>query len=431
MNKGPRSLVGAAAIVLIALFATAASANVKGRVQASLAENGELWQGQQITVHFDLETTGFSFTDVHLQLPDVPGAILMQTDTTTIKLTERRNGETWQILRYPLALYPQRPGLITVPPLSARFSSSASFGSEERTFDLRGESLTLTVQRPPGLAPGTSVISSEAFELNYQREPEKASFEAGDAVRLRLTRKARDISGMFFDPLPPADMEGVSVYSAAPRIEDEVVRGALTGVRTDEMTWLFEQPGQYQLPGFSFEWWDPQSGQLKQSTIPPLTAEVTSGPASGAALAPSPSREDWISYLALAATLCLAALLWRFRIPLTIRRGGRDRLKLVIKACQSNDALRAYQGLARWVTESPATASRAGGKHIRTPTEFARSLGRKDFADAIEELQLSLIGENTEWRGTQLAAILQAVNKEFNHGHARSRQYDLPNFNPR
>ena len=92
-----------------------------------------------VTLYLDLKTTGFSFSDTHFNLPDVGNAFLMQTDSTTIKLTEKSGGEAWQVLRYPLALFPQRAGKLEVPAIGVRFSSSAGYGSKKRDFQFATE----------------------------------------------------------------------------------------------------------------------------------------------------------------------------------------------------------------------------------------------------------------------------------------------------
>ena len=49
----------------------------------SVEQDQDIWAGQQVTLDLDLKTTGFSFSNTHFNLPEVSGAFLMQTDTTT------------------------------------------------------------------------------------------------------------------------------------------------------------------------------------------------------------------------------------------------------------------------------------------------------------------------------------------------------------
>ena len=94
--------------LLIFMPPAVADDELKAKVTISVQQNGEVWRGQQVTLNLDLKTTGFSFSNTHFNLPEVSGAFLMQTDTTTIKSSKTIEGVAWQIIRYPLALYPQR-----------------------------------------------------------------------------------------------------------------------------------------------------------------------------------------------------------------------------------------------------------------------------------------------------------------------------------
>ena len=131
--------------MVLSPVAIAQENDIQATVAVSIQQQGEYWVGQQLTIDLDLKTTGFSFSDTHFNLPEVSNAFLMQTDTTTIKLSENQGGESWQIVRYPHALYPQKSGLQKVPPISVRFSSSAGYGTPVKDFEFQTEPLELTI----------------------------------------------------------------------------------------------------------------------------------------------------------------------------------------------------------------------------------------------------------------------------------------------
>ena len=67
--------------------------DVKAAVSAGIQKDSEIWAGQQVTVDLDLKTSGLSFSNTHFNLPEVSNTFLMQTDTTTIKLSEKKEGQ--------------------------------------------------------------------------------------------------------------------------------------------------------------------------------------------------------------------------------------------------------------------------------------------------------------------------------------------------
>ena len=151
-------------ILLIGLLlphcVVAEDGDVKADVAISIQQDQYIWAGQQVTLNLDLKTTGFSFSNSQFNLPEVPGAFLMQIDTTTVKLTENIDGQTWQIIRYPLALYPQQAGRLQIPSIAVRFSTSAGYGSTSMPFEFHTKPLDLTVNAPPGVKDGALVITT-------------------------------------------------------------------------------------------------------------------------------------------------------------------------------------------------------------------------------------------------------------------------------
>jgi hypothetical protein len=407
-------------------------AEVKGRVNIGLTHAQQAWLGQQVNINLDLETSGFSFSDIQFNLPEVGGAILMQPDTTTIKLTESRLGEQWQILRYPLVLYPQKSGVVTVPPVSVRFQSSAAFGEEPRNFDLRTGSLTLRVMQPPGTLPGERIVSTTAYEMHYEWQPEGTAFTVGDALQLRVTQRAAGVSGMFLEPVPGHEDAGFSLYVEPPEIEDRVNRGVLTGWRTDRLTWVFEQPGQYGFPAHGFQWWDPQAQQLKQSRMPAWSLEVAANPlvaaSDGAAFANVPGAVRPV--LLLFALLAALGLAWRFLPRVPWRSGPSDvnteqeRFKQLLRACRDHDARRTYALLSRWL------ASLQLSEPALSASQFALQLGNRDLLRQVQGLQTALIQDDPGWSGTELRRLLVQVREGRRLPVRSDRAYHLLPINP-
>ena len=219
--------------MLLPLSLPAQDNDVRAGASISMELGQEIWAGQQVTLDLDLKTTGFSFSNSHFSLPEVSGAFLMQTDTTTVKLTEKINGQDWQIVRYPLALYPQKAGLLEVPSINVRFTTSAGFGSEEKAFEFETGPLELNVMLPPGAKPGDLVVTTTSFDLEYDWQPATAITKTGDAVTLTVNRRAGDISAMLLPPIPVFRTDGLASYPQTPEINDQTDRGDLMGVRNE------------------------------------------------------------------------------------------------------------------------------------------------------------------------------------------------------
>jgi len=258
----------------------------------------------------------------------------MQTDTTTIKTTKKIDNRDWQILRYPLALYPQRAGLLEVPPINVRFVTSAGFGTPSKAFEFVTQATQLTITLPPGVKPGDLVVTTDSFKLDYDWQPATGAANTGDAVTLSVIRKASDISAMLLPPLPVFRVEGLAAYPQTPGVKDQADRGDLTGERSDAITWIVEKPGVYKIPGIRFQWWDPGRKVLSEKVIPALELEVAANPAfaSGPSTQEMPgfraSPKVWGMVVALLALLVSLGWLARPYLDPELRKALLDDLLL-------------------------------------------------------------------------------------------------------
>ena len=424
--------------LLLPLPVFAADNQVKAGVAVSINQSRDTWSGQQLTLNLDLKTTGFSFSNVHFNLPDVRDAFLMQTDTTTIKLTENSGGESLQVLRYPLALYPQKPGQVEIPSIAVRFNTSSGYGSTEKAFEFHTEPLQLTVKSPPGVTEGDLVISTTSFNLDYDWQPESDIAYSGDAFTLTVTRRASDISGMLLPPLPVFEAPGLASYPQAPEVSDRTNRGDLTGERIDTIIWIIEKPGIYNIPGIRFQWWDPASLELKQQVIPGLELDVLPTPGAGNASIKNAGPEQTDKYLRSMSAgiliLITAIFLWLRFGPKPAQTSGRSRqteksafARLQV-ACKANQAAETYSAIHEWLPWfSTAFSPRSQQASL---SEFAGLCGDRQLGAELEQLQEALAHGDPNWRGKPLLTSLLRNRRALLENRAIHSTAHLAPLNP-
>ena len=432
MNKQLRTFILLTGLLLpLSLFAQ--DNEVKADVSISIEQDKEIWAGQQVTLDLDLKTTGFSFSNSHFNLPEVNGAFLMQTDTTTVKLTEKIDGQDWQIVRYPLALYPQKAGLLEIPSINVRFTTSAGFGSAEKAFEFQTERLELSVKLPPGAKPGDLVVTTTSFELEHNWQPATAITKTGDAVTLTVNRRADDISAMLLPPLPVFRTEGLASYPQTPEISDKTDRGDLTGVRTDSITWVVEKPGNYEIPGIRFQWWDPDTRELKQQIVPGLNLDILpSGEESVVGTVKNDQQDSRNSWPILVLFLTgLTGILWlRFGRKTANQQVNDEKSAFaeLQKACKSNHASQTHSAIHNWIASY--TVDDTANSRPVTLAEFARMLDDENLASELKHLQEALVSSDGSWQGDKLLAALQGARRKIHHQELDSSVNDLAPLNP-
>jgi len=427
-------------LAVLYLPASGLSANEEVRASAaiSIQQSGDIWVGQQVTLNLDLKTTGFSFSNSHFKLPEVDGAFLMQTDTTTIKTTETIKGEAWQIVRYPLALYPQKTGQLRIPSIGVRFSTSAGFGSKVNAFEFQTEALDISVNLPPGAKEGTMLVTTTSFELDHNWQPQSGKAQSGDAFTLTVSRRANDISAMLLPPLPMFETEGLAAYPQAPEVNDRTNRGDLTGERIDSIIWVVENPGTYHIPGIRFQWWDPDSRELKQQVVPGISLDA---PLSPSEKTEADGSQKWTKsgnlylwILAVIATFFAAIVLWlglKHRASRQAVDTEKSAFVILQNACKSHKASQSHCALHAWIAWIAWISAKAGpNSRLVTLNEFALACDDTQFTAELAKLQEALVSSNSNWQGSDLLVALRRIRGKINRQETIQSNASLAPLNP-
>ena len=419
-------------VVLLLQFGyTLASDLPRGAVRINPASEGPVWVGQELMLNLDLMSTGFSFGGQQFSLPEVTGAYLMQPDSSTVKLTEQKNGETWQILRYGLLLYPQREGRLEIPSIEVRFDASGGYGQPAESFRFRTSAFFIEARLPPGVSGEGMVVTTSRYEQTTRWDPRLPAngphaLKVGDAVTLTVTRRAKGVPGMVFPPLTVLAIEGLGVYPDAPRINDTVNRGDLVGSRTDSITFICEREGDFEIPGMRFQWWEPGREVLNEEVVPALRLEVMVNPAfdqsAGKNSAAKSFLFSWkIIFPAVIVFVFLALFSRRMAGPVNewLRQTKAEReasekwaFQQALKACSSGMATTAYNAITIWLARS--TLSSGSNSLIK----LAKNSENQQLFQEARRLQEAVTsGSGSDWNGRALGQLLKELRQEL-HRHS-------------
>jgi hypothetical protein len=421
MSLVPSKVFSGFLLLMLATLSGAAGASgrLQGEIRFQAADQETHWVGQQQELYLELWTDGFSFAEQLFVLPEVKGGYLLQPDSSTVKLTETRDGQQWQGLRYTLLLYPQQGGKLQIPSFDVSFSARAGFGSEPASFRYSTPPLVIETRMPPGVEPGGLLVTTGAFSMDSSWAPNADSdgtveLKVGDAITLNVKRRAQDVPGMVFSPLPRLKIEGLGIYPATPQVNDRVNRGGLAGERTDSVTFICEKEGSYRIPEIRFQWWDPGREQLAEQRVESLELVVAASPVwAGAAKASTAEdgRFSWKRVFVIVAILLLLILGWVAGVPwlrgLINEQRKRSEAseawayRKVVQACGSGNPVQAYNAISLWLGRVEPV--RPG----MTLMGLAELSGKEEFkkeATALQERVAS--GLTKDWSGGRLAQLL-------------------------
>jgi hypothetical protein len=236
-----------------------------------------------------------------LDLP-ASGDVIVQQVGDDERSDEVRNGRSYQVVTRHYLVFPQHSGTIKLPGavLSAQVADrrrSNPFGNDPfadvfgqspfgnmtttRPMRLHGDDITLDVQpRPAGFESGYW-LPARHVTLEGEWKPQDVQAHVGDPITLTLHLQAE---GQMAAQLPDLSTllalpDGVKAYPDQAKLDNATRGNAVVGTRSQSIALIADEPGRFSLPDLKVRWWDTQSGQARETTLPGKTLMIL--PASG------------------------------------------------------------------------------------------------------------------------------------------------------
>ena len=420
-----------------------------GAVRVELqVDPAEPYVGQRAKLRLILKTNSFFRGAPTFRLPDPRGAIVRQESAFAVNGSESIDGETFATQTWDLDLYAQSDRAIRVPPIEVTMQV-AEGGTKTIPVTTRTEALEVQPKRPDGVEADQYVPAAKGFTMAVMLDPaDGTGLQVGDALTRTVTMAIEDAPGMLIAPLPTFERTGMRAYPSEPRVEDKSDRGSLTGTRIESVSYAFEQPGTYELPGYEVPWFDLASGTLKTASVPAVTVEVAANPDLAAGTTAGPGGEGdaagsadldddrlWIPLAGLLTMLAAAWVAWRrfgpqIEAKLAAARAAREASEAASferfeAACESGDPHAALNALLAWVDRraAPDTGSLEALADAHPP-----------LRTALAELDAHLFVAEPRtgpWRGEPLRAAVAAARDEAQRVDERAAADPLPTLNPR
>jgi len=398
----------------------------------------EAWVGQRVVLQVDvLGEDGWAQISRFGEV-DLSGAYLIRTDTQGSRLQETIGGVAYTGQSYEFSIYPQLAGTVEVPAIPVEVTTKTWGADATQTVQQKQTSaITIKAKVPPGAEDVVGLISTTHFNAEQQWAPAIDDPKVGDALTRTLTMQAEGVSAMAFTPLQYDDLPGVGIYPAEPTVKDSTDRGSLTGMRAENVTYVFERAGTVTVPDVVLTWWNVSAQKLERVTLPGLALDVAAA-AAGETTAGEVSRTgrfDWRGLVMPGVVLLvLAYLLLRARKPLAQRwRVWRRRrsesearhFRRAVKSIRSKDAHLALRELMRWLDRVNETDR---------PAQLQDFLCRYAGADARATVDQLLLSVATDGRLADTAPLLDVVMKARKRWHETCQRkpnapFELPELN--
>jgi len=246
-------------------------------IRSSVEPGTGVYVGQKVKLNVDVMTnTWFPKAPQYPELR-IPGAICLEMSQFGINFTERIEGETYAVQRKAYVIYPQKAEQYSVPSLTVEIVYARP-GQPHGKASLNSPIQTFTARIPEQAEGLDYFVTTPRLQVAEEYDRKFDGLKVGDSIKRSVAMTADDSVGMLLPPLEFSSAEGLAIYPAAPRMEDESNRGVYTGRRIESVTYLMEKEGEYTLPEISIFWFDIQSQTIKTEILPAVNFSVAANP---------------------------------------------------------------------------------------------------------------------------------------------------------
>lgn len=269
-------LLGLLAAALPARSTTVAELQSADRLQsrAWLEPAVGIVPGQQIKLYLEIATDRWFSGGTRIEIPEVRGLVVLQTDNFASNSSEQRQGQSWVVQRWALEVYAQGEGNFTLPRIAARIKVSGDDG-ETVEGEISGPSLKFSAARPQSLARVEHWVAAPSYTVHQSFDRNLDDLAVGDAIEREVVFEAEEVMAMMMPTFSEDPIVGLTAYPESPQLENRSNRGATVAIRKERITYIVEQEGQFQLPAQDYFWWDTRSGELQVLSLP--TVAITAG----------------------------------------------------------------------------------------------------------------------------------------------------------
>ena len=294
------------------------------QISAQLIPYKDIVVGQRAELIINIATDRWFAGGTRLEIPEVDGLVIIQTNNFASNSSENRKGDSWVVQRWSLDVFPQRRGSFTIPSIAAKLTvNTEDAGNVEGV--LHSPALQFQAAIPDELANAAHWVAAPHYTVSQSFDRELTGLNPGDAIERTVVFEATDVMAMMLPGIVQVDLPGLAAYPQPPTLTNTNNRGSMVAKRVEQITYIVEESGQYQLPAQDYYWWDTRISELQMRFLPAV--DINSGTAAeknvddkgSKVLAGLNPRKLLIAsaIIALCAGLCWLAYKRAPRIPLT------------------------------------------------------------------------------------------------------------------
>ncbi len=286
------ALLGFGFIQPLAYSASVAELQAGGHLEISseLIPAHSTVPGQRVELAITIATDTWFTGGTRLEIPEIPGLVILQTNDFASNSSENRKGQSWVVQRWTLDVFPQRQGSFTIDSISAKVKVSDG-GANSVEGELHSPELHFQTAIPQSLERAEHWVAAPRFTVSQSFDRELDNLQPGEAFQREIAFEATDIMAMMLPTFETENLQGLAVYPEPSSLSNSSNRGEMIARRVERISYVVETAGQYQLPARDYFWWDTRTGELQMRFLPAVEITIGGG-AGGEATVRSPLMDN-------------------------------------------------------------------------------------------------------------------------------------------
>ncbi len=353
------------------------------------------------------------------------------------------NGRPYLVEEQKYAFFPQKAGtVILFPP---KFQALI-YDDIPRRAEAQGDSASLDIQEIPAGFNASTWLPAKMLSLKESYDQKEKTFTEGSTLTRTMTLKVTGLPAELMPPLEPEQGGQFKLYPERPSFNNTIEGDNVVGSATIKVSYLLNQTGTITIPKQTIMWFNTDTGQKAEATLPARTLQVT--PEAGQAAPPSEKKhtsapqtteqplptpekrsviEGFKPHLALLLTFALISLIF----ILTRKQGTPSRqpsgahAKALKNACLKNNPQKAREALLAWAQHTWPDA------RILNLDDVIQLASDDALTKALKELSEALYhpDQTIPWQGERLWQAIQKQKKQKTQKKSQKRP-PLPPINP-
>jgi hypothetical protein len=198
------------------------------------------------------------------------------------------NGTQYQVITRDYLAFPQRSGILTIPPQSIQAMINTSSG--RRMIKVQSEPLNLQVLPIPASYIGDTWLPSQAIDISTTLTKTDDAPRVGDTLIWTINIKAK---GALPEQIPALDFNSTrdyKLYPKSPQFDNQKTADGVTGNQTIIVEVVPTEDGMMTLPDINITYWDTEKRAISTASASTKSIEIAPLPSNSTKADATPNK---------------------------------------------------------------------------------------------------------------------------------------------